>query len=339
MINRRTFNLSAAAGALTAVIPSVATVPQAQAAVPAAAASGPRPVTIIVPFAKNGTTDQMARMIAQPLAKALGLAVDVANITGDWGATGARIAAHANADGFTMIMGQTATHVSLLRSPGRHQVAMMLNYDPVKDFTPIGLVGSTPITFVARKDLAATDLESLRDLIHADGQPMAIAHGGFGTPSHIGARKLKAVFGTPLLAEKVYASTMAAMQDLAEGRADIMATSLPQALPFIRAGKVKALGLASSSRNVGLPDVYTGAQRGFAELRASHWNGLFAPKGLPAAIQQRLAGALAVALTDHTTVRQMRDLGIHVPAVRQQGPAGLARLQARELEDLNEVLV
>jgi tripartite-type tricarboxylate transporter receptor subunit TctC len=329
MINRRTFNLTATAAALTAVVPVL----EAQAAAAVTAAADPnRPISIIVPFAKNGTTDQIARMIAPQLAKALGHAVTVENITGDWGATGAVIAAQSAADGYTLIMGQTATHVS----PGYEGTAF--RYDAVNAFAPIGLVGTAPITFVARNDLPVNDLEALRAYIKVYPQPLAIVHGGFGTPSHIGARKLKAVFGTPLLAEKTYRSTMAALQDIADGAADMMATSLPQALPFIKAGKIKALGLAATSRNVNLPDVYTGAQQGFADLRASHWNGLFAPKGLSAGIQQRLAKALSSALSHHVTQRQMRELGIHVPFVEQQGPEALARLQAREMEDLNQAL-
>ena len=163
---------------------------------------------------------------------------------------------------------------------------------------------------------------------------LAIAHGGYGTPSHIGARKLKAAIGAENLPEKTYASTMAVLEDMAEGRADIMATSLPQALPFIKAGKVKALGLASLSRNAVLPDTYTGTQQGFADLRASHWNGLFAPKGLAPQTQAWLAAALGEVLGNVTTQRKMRELGIHVPFVEQQGPQALADLQLREIAEI-----
>jgi tripartite-type tricarboxylate transporter receptor subunit TctC len=330
MVTRRTFTLSVAAAALSAAVPSLSV---EAAPSPAPEVQFNRPVTIIVPFAKMGTTDQIARLIAAPLSKALGVAVNVENITGDWGTTGAVIAAHALADGHTLVMGQSATHVS----PGRKMMAP--RYDAVKDFTPIGLVGSAPMTIVARNDLPASDLESLRAYIKVYPRPMAIAHGGYGTPSHIGARKMKSVFGTPLLSEKVYASTMAAMEDLAEGRADMMATSLPQALPFIKAGKVKALGLAGSTESIALPAVYTGVQQGFEDLKATHWNGLFAPKNLAVEVRDRLARGLAIALNDHVTLRKMLELGIHAPAADQQGPGALAFLQAREIADLELALV
>ncbi len=326
MVTRRNFTLAAAAAALTAAAPVLA----------AHAASGgqpetskmKRPVTIIVPFAKGGTTDQVARLIAEPLAEALGASVQVDNITGDWGTTGAVVAAYAKADGHTLVMGQTGTHV-VTRSN------MAKRYDPVDSFAAIGLVGISPITFVVRNSMPVKDLADLEAYIKVYPVSMSIAHGGVGTPSHIGARKLKSALGTELLGETAYASTMAAMEDLAAGRADIMATSLPQALPFIKAGKVKALGLASTSRNAALPAAYTGAQQGYADLRASHWNGLFAPAGLAPDVQAKLADALSKALENPVTQRKMRELGIHVPFAEQQGPKALAQLQAKEVAEMN----
>jgi len=326
MVTRRNFTIAGAAAALSAVVPTLA----AQAAsVPGQEAATKRPVTIIVPFAKGGTTDQVARLIAAPLAEALGTEVKVDNITGDWGTTGAVIAANATADGHTLIMGQTGTHVMPNR-PGMSQ-----RYDAVADFAPLGLVGISPITFVVRNSMPVSDLADLEAYLKVYPVSLSIAHGGHGTPSHIGGRKLKYALGSENLAEKTYASTMSAMEDLADGQADIMATSLPQALPFIKAGKVKALGLASTSRNAALPDAYTGTQQGYADLRASHWNGLFAPAGLKPEVQARLAEALGKALGNHATQRKMRELGIHVPFLEQQGPKALAELQAREIAELN----
>ena len=326
MVTRRNFTLAATAAALTAAAPVLAA--HASVELSADAATSNRPVTIIVPFAKNGTTDQVARLIAEPLAKALGSPVNVKNITGDWGATGSVIAATSAADGHTLIMGQTATHVMTARQ------GISKRYNAQKDFAAVGLVGISPITFVVRNSMPVQDLADLEAYLKVNQDSLSIAHGGHGTPSYIGARKLKSALGAESLNEKTYASTMAAMEDLATGQADIMATSLPQALPFIKAGKVKALGLASTSRNIALPETFTGTQQGYADLRASHWNGLFAPAGLKPEIQAKLASALAKALADPSAHRKMRDLGIHVPFVEQQGPQALAELQTRELADL-----
>jgi tripartite-type tricarboxylate transporter receptor subunit TctC len=207
-------------------------------------------------------------------------------------------------------------------------------YDAVGDFTPVGLVSVSPITFVVRSDMPVNDLADLKALVTAHPQGLSIAHGGYGTPSHFGAVKLKTALGAEYLLEKTYASTMAVLEDIATGQADIMATSLPQALPFIKAGKVKALGLASVSRNIALPETYTGTQQGFAELWASHWNGLFAPKGLKPETQAWLATGLAKTLADPATRRKMFERGMHVPFVEQQGPDALARLQQREIAEL-----
>ena len=324
MVTRRNFTLAAAATALTAAAPMLA----AHAAPGLEAETKVRPITIIVPFAKGGTTDQVARLIAEPLGEALGTTVEVHNITGDWGHTGSVIAATAAADGHTLIMGQTATHVMNTRH------GLSKRYDPVADFAPIGLVGVSPITFVVRNSMPVADLADLQAYLKVYPVSLSIAHGGDGTPSHIGARKLKTAMGFESLGERAYASTMAAMEDVAAGQADMMATSLPQALPFIRAGKVKALGLAASSRNIALPEAFTGAQQGYADLRASHWNGLFAPKAVSPALQAKLADALSSALAKATTQRKMRELGIHVPFAEQQGANALASLQAREIAEL-----
>jgi tripartite-type tricarboxylate transporter receptor subunit TctC len=147
MLTRRQFTLAAVASAAAAAMPT-----SLQLMMPAGAAA--RPLTIIVPFSKSGPTDQFARLISAPLAKALGQNVRIENITGDWGMTGAVITAHANADGHTLIMGQLATHAAL--------PVLTKRYDAMADFTPVGLAGVSPMVVMVRRDLPFNSLSALR---------------------------------------------------------------------------------------------------------------------------------------------------------------------------------
>ena len=325
MINRRSFTFAAAVSAIAAVVPGVSALASVQEEA-ASTLNLSRPITIIVPFAKGGPTHQMAKLIAGPLAKQLGVAVNVALITGDWGMEGTVAAARSKSDGHTLIMGQMATHAALpiLTSNRR--------YDAVKDFTAIGLVGVSPMVFVVRKDLPVSNLAELSAYLNK--RPATLAHGGYGSTSQVAGMQLAAALNTNRLVTKIYAGTAAALDDVAQGKVDVLCEQMVTAMPAIKAGRVKAIGIASTSRNIALPETFTGTQQGFANLRASGWNGLYAPKGLAPALKAKLAGALNSVLEDAATQRQFRELGVHVPFVEQRGPEALAALQAKDMRDL-----
>jgi tripartite-type tricarboxylate transporter receptor subunit TctC len=320
MPTRRQFAIGAAASVAAVALPSTSAL-----ATPVVA-RGLKPITIVVSLPKNGPTDLVARFFAGPLSKALGQAVEISNISGDWGMTGAMVAANAEADGHTLIMGQVATHAALPLIIGR--------YDAVRDFTPVGLLSVSPMVVLARRDLGVSSLAELKTLISAEGPTLKLANGGIGSASAITAHKLKQAMGSPLLHEQYYAGTAPALDDLAQGRVDLLCDQMISALPAIRAGHVQALGIAATSRTHAMPDVFTGTQQGFADLRASNWHGLFAPKGLPHATQQRLAAAIHSVLEDVAVTRAMRERGLHVPFAEQRGPVQLAVLQKKDIAEL-----
>jgi tripartite-type tricarboxylate transporter receptor subunit TctC len=325
MLTRRQFGLSVAASAVAAAVPVLPG--EALAAMQAASKA---PIRIIVPFAKNGPTHQIACYLAAPLSKALGQDVALDLITGDWGITAAKLASIAIPDGTTLIMGQMATHAAL--------PVLTRRYDAVNDFTPIGLVGTSTMVVLVRNDLPFNNLNTLQAYLSANPNRLAIAQGGLGSASAIAAVKLKQVLSATELRERTYTGTASALDDLINGKADILCDQLVSALPAIKAGHVKAIAVTSIMREPALPGVLTAAQQGF-NVQAANWNALFAPKGMSPARQAKVAQALNSLFDDPVITSDMRARGLHVPFVEQRTPDSLARLQKRSMDEVANLLV
>jgi tripartite-type tricarboxylate transporter receptor subunit TctC len=321
MLTRRQFTLTAAASIAATALPGAAAL-----AANITATQANKPVSLIVSMPKNGPTDMMARFFAEPLAKAMGRNVAVENISGDWGMTGAMIASNAKADANTLILGTTATHAALPTLTGR--------YDAIDGFTPVGLMAVSPMVVLVRKDLPFNSLMALQAYVQSSPDHLKVAHGGMGSSSALALHHMKVAFNAPFLQERSYTGTSAALDDLVQGRVDVLCDQMISALPAIRAGKVKAIGITGISRNHAMPGVLTGAQQGFEGLRSSNFVALFAPKGLAAEKQMELAAAINSVLDDASVARKMREQGLHVPFVEQRGPEQLARLQRKEVLDI-----
>jgi tripartite-type tricarboxylate transporter receptor subunit TctC len=325
MLTRRQFTLTAAASIAATALPG------AVLAANMTTTQANKPISLIVSMPKNGPTDMMARFFVEPLAKALGRDVAVENISGDWGMTGAMIASNAKADGNTLILGTTATHAALPTLTGR--------YDAIDGFTPVGLMAVSPMVVLVRKDLPFNSLAALQAYMQSSPDRLKAAHGGMGSSSALALHHMKVAFNAPFLQERSYTGTSAALDDLVQGRVDFLCDQMISALPAIRAGKVKAIGITGISRNHAMPGVLTGAQQGFEGLRSSNFVALFAPKGLAAEKQLELAAAINSVLDDATVARKMREQGLHVPFVEQRGPEQLTALQRREMRDIANTLL
>jgi tripartite-type tricarboxylate transporter receptor subunit TctC len=321
MLTRRQFTLTAAASIAATALPGAAAL-----ATNITATQAKKPISLIVSMPKYGPTDMMARFFAEPLAKALGRHVAVENISGDWGMTGAMIASAAKADGNTLILGTTATHAALPTLTGR--------YDAIDGFTPVGLMAVSPMVVLVRKDLPFNSLMALQAYMQSSPDHLKVAHGGMGSSSALALHHMKVAFNAPFLQERSYTGTSAALDDLIQGRVDVLCDQMISALPAIRSGKVKAIGITGISRNHAMPGVLTGAQQGFEGLRSSNFVALFAPKGLATEKQLELAVAINSVLEDTTIARKMREQGLHVPFVEQRGPDQLAKLQRKEMLDI-----
>lgn len=310
---------------------AVLTLAAAVLAAPAQAAYPERPITLIVPFAAGGPTDVIARIVAEPMSKALGQQIVVENVAGAGGTTGTVRAAQAAPDGYTLEMGHMGTHGA---APALYPD---LKYDPTKDFSPIGLAAGTPILVVARKDFPAKDLREFVQYLKANSEKLNEAHAGVGSVSFTTCALFNSIVGAkPTRA--AYRGTGPALNDLVAGQVDYMCDQIVNLVPQIQAGTIKAYGVALPQRSPALPDVPTTKEGGLAEFQVSAWNAIFAPKGTPKDIVKKLNDALKKALADENTRKRILDLGGDLSNTDAQTPEGLGKLVASEVTRWNKVL-
>jgi tripartite-type tricarboxylate transporter receptor subunit TctC len=291
-------------------------------ALPAAAQDYPnRVITMIVPFAAGGPTDTVARLIAEPMSKTLGRQVIVENVGGAGGTIGAGRVAKADADGYTVLLhhiGQ-ATSATLYRN---------LDYKPGEDFAGIGLVTDVPMTFVARGDFEAKSMPELVEYAKAHKDTVTVANAGIGSASHLCGMLFMSSIGTPLTTVP-YKGTGPAMNDLLGGVFDFMCDQTTNTTSQIKAGKIKVYAVTSAKRVPSLPDVPTTTEAGLPDFRVGIWHGLYAPKGTPQPVIDKLQAALQGALQDPNVIARFADLGTEPVALDQATPAALdAHLKA-----------
>jgi tripartite-type tricarboxylate transporter receptor subunit TctC len=260
-----------------------------------------KPVRIVVPFAAGGTTDLLARALAPELQRAFGQPFIVDNKPGAGGNLGAAEVAKSAPDGYTLLMGTVGTH-------GINQsLYPKLPYDPVKDFVPITLVAGVPNVLVMNPAKAqAAGINSVPDLVrYAKAHPgkLNMASSGNGTSIHLAGELFKTLTGTYMV-HFPYRGSGPALIDLMGGSTDLMFDNLPSAMPQIKAGKLKAFAVTSSTRSQAMPELPTIAEAGASlpgaplkSYEASSWFGLLAPAGtapdIVTRIQQETAKALA----------------------------------------------
>jgi|SRR5882672_1143356 len=238
-----------------------------------------KPVRIISPFPPGQATDILARLLAENLAQSLGQPFLVENRAGAGGALGTEAAAKAAPDGYTLAMG---TIGPLAISPALYS---KLGYDPVRDFAPISNLGLTPQTLVVS---ASSELKTLKDLVeHAKKAPLDYASSGNGSASHLAMEMFRTASGVQLSHVPFKGSSDAQTQVLA-GRVPIMFDAIPGVAAQIKAGKLRALGIASPERSPFFPDVPTIAEQGYPGFAAIGWIGIVAPARTPEAILDRL---------------------------------------------------
>lgn len=261
-------------------------------------------LTIIVPTRAGGGNDAMARIIAARLGPLLGREVLVDNRAGANGAIASEYVAHAEPDGHTVLFGYIGTHAM---NPALQKVG----YDPVADFAPIGLVGSSPTLMVAHPDNAPVDVAALVAQLKAAPRRFGYACAGDGTPAHFAAELFQQSSGTAM-AGATYEGAAPAIADTVAGRAQLMFPSLFTAHPFIRAGQLRALAVAGPKRMASLPGVPTLAEVGVDGVDVAQWYGLFAPRGTPADIVGKLNGLLNKVLNDPEVMERFQSHGAQV---------------------------
>ena len=290
-----------------------------------------RPVTLIVPFAAGGPTDIVARIVGEYFSKTLGQQFIIENIAGAGGTTGIARGAQAKPDGYTIMMGHMGTHGA---APALYP---NLRYDPANGFEPIGLVAGTPILIVARKDFPAKDLKEFIAKAKDTSTRLSQAHAGVGSVSYTGCLLLNAAIGIkPTLVP--FTGTAPAMNALLAGQVDYVCDPILGPLPHVRAGTVKAHAIATAKRHPALPDVPTSAEGGLPQFSAAPFYAVFAPKGTPQPVLDRLIAALDSALDHEAARKRLIDLGAEIAEKGRRGPAPLAALVKSEIARLTPIL-
>jgi len=292
-------------------------------AVPAAFAQAPafpvRPITLVVPFPAGGPSDALARAIAQPMGAKLGQPVVIENAGGAGGTIGLAKVVKAAPDGYTLGFGTIGTHVANMA------LYKKLPYDPVADFAPVGLAGTAPMVLVARTGVPAANLPEFVAWLKQNPGRASYGSAGVGSISHFGCVMLLSALKQDVT-HAPYRGVAPAMNDLMGGQIDFMCDQTTTALPQVAGGKIKAIAVLSDSKLVQLPNVNTAAAAGYADVNVRSWNALFAPRGTPPAVMQRLTEALAAAAADPQLRQQMQAVGVELPAPGTGGPGAVTAL-------------
>lgn len=283
-----------------------------------------RNIIMIVPFAAGGPTDVVARIVSEHMSRTLGQTVLIENVAGAGGTTGATRAMRAANDGYTVIMGHMGTHAAA--------VALYPNlaYKPDVDFEPVGMAAGTPILILAKKDLPAKDLKEFVAYVKANNEKLNMAHAGVGSVSHTTCLLLSSILQVKPIAVP-FQGTGPAMNALVGGQVDYMCDQIVNAVPQIQGGTIKAYAIGTPERSPVLPNVPTTTEAGLPQYQASAWNAVFAPKGTPKEIVQKLADALDKALDDPAVRKRLLDLGSDIPGKDRRGPQALGTLVKNEI--------
>jgi tripartite-type tricarboxylate transporter receptor subunit TctC len=281
-------------------------------------------ITIVVPFSAGGPTDTVTRLVAQAMSTTLGQQVIVENVGGAGGTLGAARVAKAEPDGYTLLLHHIgmATTMTLYRQ---------LPYNSIEDFQPIGLVTEVPMTLVAKKDLAPTSLAELIDYVKANKDTVTYANAGIGAASHLCGMLFMSAIDTQLTTV-AYKGTGPAMNDLLGGQVDFMCDQTTNTTSQIKAGEIKVYGVTTKSRVAALADVPTLDEAGLPGFEVSIWHGLYAPKGTPQPVVDKLAAALQAALKDPTVVQRFGELGTEPVAADRATPDALASHLKAEID-------
>jgi len=291
--------------------------------VPALAQAWPtRPLRLVCPYAPGGTTDQLARAIAELLARALGQPVLVENRAGANTIIGTQAVAQSAADGQTLLM---ASGASMVLNPLLYR---RLPYDAARDLTTLAVMVETPLVMVVPATLPVRDVADFVAL--ARRQPVNFASVGVGNPIHLAAELFRAAAGIEMQ-NVVYPGSAPALTALLAGDVQVIFDVVLTALPFIRDGRLRALAVTTAARLPVLPDLPTVAETGYPGYEATTWFGVAAPRGLAPDVEARLRSALATVQTDPGFQARFGALGLVMlpPAEPQAIEAGLAREAAR----------
>ncbi|MET0668633.1 MAG: tripartite tricarboxylate transporter substrate-binding protein [Xanthobacteraceae bacterium] len=284
-----------------------------------------RPITMIIPFAAGGPTDVLGRIVGARMSEVLGQQVVIENVGGAGGMTGSKRVVDAKPDGYTIGIGTVGTHAqgqTLYKRP---------LYNSQTDFQPVALLAQVPILLTVRKDLPAQDLKEFLVYAKANQGKMQFGSAGAGSATHLGCVLLNYLMGTNIV-HVPFKGTGPAMAELQAGRIDFMCEISSTAKAHVDAGSIRALTIMNQTRSPALPNLATSTEQGMKELVAYTWNGIFAPKGLPKDVLDRLNKAAVDSINSPAVKDKLAGLGAEIATGNQTTPEYLAKLVKDETE-------
>ena len=283
-----------------------------------------RAITMVVPYAPGGPTDTVARLVADAMGRNLGSRIVVENVSGAGGTLGAGRVAKADPNGYALLL----NHIGQATAPTLYPGAP---YDSQAAFEPIGLIADVPMTMVSRPDLPPTTLAELIDYARNNREKITYANAGPGTASHLCGMLFMNLTGLDLTTVP-YKGTGPAMIDLIGGQVDFMCDQTTNTTSYIRGGKVKVYATTTAERLPTLPQVPSAAEAGVPKLSLTIWHGLYAPKGTPPVVVEKLQRSLLEALKDPLLRERFNELGALVVLPQEATPAALKAKLASEIE-------
>jgi tripartite-type tricarboxylate transporter receptor subunit TctC len=280
-----------------------------------------RPITLIVPFPPGGSTDTIARIMADKMKSTLGQSVIIENVGGAGGSIAVGRLARAAPDGYTIDIGQWDTHVG--------SIIYNINFDLQTDFAPIGLLSINPQLMLARKDFPANDLKGLVAWMKAN--PGAAKFVNQNAAAQVTGILMEKQTGTKVNYIP-YRGAGPAMTDLISQQVDLLVVQAAVSLPQLRAGTIKSIVNLSPQRSPSMPDIPTSDESGVPGLYMSGWFGFFAPKNTPKDVIAKLNAAMVAALADPAVKARFADLGLDIASREQQTPEGLAAFNKAEID-------
>lgn len=294
---------------------------------PLAQAYPTRSITFVVPFPAGGSADTIMRLIGQHLSQRWGQSVIIENKPGTGGNIGNDAVAKAAPDGYTFLMSPSS--ISIVP-----HLYSKLNYDPMKDFVPVTLVGNIPMVIVVNPDFPAKSLSELIAMAKAKPGEITYASAGNGTTNHLATEMFKVMTGIDML-HIPYRGNPLAVMDVIGGRVPVFFDFVLTGLPHIREGKVRALATTGATRAAVLPNVPTAIEAGVPGFETGTWFGVYAPAGTPKAIVDKLNAEILSILDIPAVKERLSGLGVEIYA---KGPAELAALTKADFEKWGPVV-
>ena len=281
-------------------------------------------ITMLVPYAAGGPTDTVARVIAQAMGKPLGQTIIVENRPSAGGILAPEQVKNSSPDGYTILI----HHIGMATIPWLYR---QLRFNPIDDFEPIGLINDVPMTLIARPTFPPNNFKEFLAYIKANKDKVTYANAGIGAASHLCGMLFMSYIQTEFLTVP-YKGTGPAMNDLLGGQVDFMCDQTTNTTSHIKSGKVKAYAVTSKKRVPSLPNLPTLDEEGLKGFEIGIWHGLYAPKGTPKPVIDKLSSALQQSVKDETVRKRFADLGAETMPPERATPEALRKHLKAEID-------